>query len=786
MASSPYVIDATLNNNKDLFSDDEDDEKNTNTHMYINKIPIKYASYDVVVVFPFMEFTVSKKTLISFIAENSTDSDINAEERLLKFTMKIDKSNYYVFNKIFDHCSNNISIIFDGIRLAFAYYNSDNSDNPHRYEISSKINSIIDAYISKLGQSSEIWKNLTDKPDYNLTIFQHRTLPYFNLECKEWIKANIDTTNNNADYPPSMTNARPNTNDDFALETNLVTRNNNYMAWRILPIVNYPNIDKLSDRVLLLHSLGLEKQALKMLLKLMLSPRHAHIIKCSNLWHLYKPLMENNANLYNIIQYCFYFAMYVLRQEETIMFSRVKTGYRVMFSLEEASMLPTFSKSHIEQSPYILQLTSDTKLHSCMPFYLIGDRKINNRSEFDRRFDLATGGAFRNIDLESLGVSITGSILIPCVHTSPLESQFTDVVWDRSRKKHIKYQFQIDEPNKEDIPFLNYLEYYYPSYVSLSDEDYDKKVCCEKESAIYNNTMKYESDSDDDDTSTPAMEDSKTSLISANERELSQIMKPNAVPKVGYNQLADIDISITVSSYVEFENSAMELFKGVKKNCEHRGPVYYEVVKTIASTKYKFYGPGLPRPMDVFSIPYTPAKMVKKFHVPCVRMYYNNNITMFRACIASLLSGANDSYKWFSCNKIPIDVLLKYAQRGITTILNQKERSATNKFLLGDKRWGSMLKKIEMSPDKMYCCVTAKHPFFKPDMFNCGIRQGLRDFKLPPVDHPVSSHVIPEVISQTPFGDLLIKDNNKQYPPNYSVINEYFEYITECEYEDDM
>ena len=250
--------------------------------------------------------------------------------------------------------------------------------------------------------------------------------------------------------------------------------------------------------------------------------------------------------------------------------------------------------------------------------------------------------------------------------------------------------------------------------------------------------------------------------------------------------MADIDISITSAGFEEFKKNVLILFDGVKKNCEHRGEVYYEEVKTIASIKYKFYGPGLCRPIDVFCIPYSPAKMVKKFHVHAVKMYYDNKVTMFRSCIATLLGGVNESYKWFSCNKIPIDVLLKYTQRGLSIIFNQNERDATSNFLHTDTRWGLILENLEIEPENIYCCVTNDHPFFRPGMFKSGIRKDLREFNLPVAGQFVSSQVIPEVSSVFPFGDLRLKDNDKQFPPVHSVINDYLDFAEECEYDDDM
>lgn len=154
----------------------------------------------------------------------------------------------------------------------------------------------------------------------------------------------------------------------------------------------------------------------------------------------------------------------------------------------------------------------------------------------------------------------------------------------------------------------------------------------------------------------------------------------------------------------------MQLFERIKKNLEFRGEVYITEIYTLSSFKFKIYGPGLTRPIDLFKIPYHASKMVKKFHMPVVRMWYEGmysvertrlglvsetpnshaGLKMFDSCVRALLSGVNNSYKWFSCNKITGDIILKYAQRGYTTILNTIERSVINSYLNTSERWGPM------------------------------------------------------------------------------------------------
>jgi len=187
--------------------------------------------------------------------------------------------------------------------------------------------------------------------------------------------------------------------------------------------------------------------------------------------------------------------------------------------------------------------------------------------------------------------------------------------------------------------------------------------------------------------------------------------------------------------------------------------------------------------MDVFRVPYDAAKMVKKFHVHAVKMYYNGSVTLFRSCIASLLSGVGENYKWFSCNKVPIDVLLKYAQRGITIILNKKERIAVSKYLSENDRWGQLLKDIRVVPDKMYCCTTEDHPFFMPGEFQSGVRMGLRQFPLE-INNYVNALCVPYPSSVFPYGDLKLKDNNTQFPPNPALVTACLDYIESANQEE--
>jgi hypothetical protein len=311
----------------------------------------------------------------------------------------------------------------------------------------------------------------------------------------------------------------------------------------------------------------------------------------------------------------------------------------------------------------------------------------------------------------------------------------------------------------------------------LSDDDYRKQVLHEELGAVpTQDELKYEQDEQINTTQVNTIE------LAAIDRAKPAAVKMeienrSAKPIVEYNQLADVDISITTRDHETFKRNVLQLYEAIKKNCAYRGEVYIKEVRTLASIKYKLYGPGIPRPMEIFRIPYDPAKMVKKFHVHAVKMYYDNNVTLFRSCVACLLSGVGESYKWFACNKTPSSVLLKYAQRGFSIILNSKERNAISAYIEGDERWGKMLKHLDIPSDKIYCCVTADHPFFKPGLYGSGIRMTLRNFERDCNAQYASNLVVSYPKTLYPYGELNIKDNRKFYPPIPNLITACMDYV---------
>ena len=714
---------------------------------------------------------------IAYLLEKNVPNNIN--NGVGEFNKTFNKEESYMYNSLLDKLSLDIDEYIKYIELGREYFTE--------YDISKLMYVKFDKYVNSI--NSPVWYNLTKKPDYNLCLFTNRMLPFYNTESKEWKKAGIDA--NKEDYPDEIINDFniSASNKDYKDEIMLINKNNNFLEVPVLDTREYPDLDRYEKILRFLVNNKLTEQAIIMVCKLMLSYKDCHIIKNQYALSLLNDMEE-------LKKYCMYYSMYLLRHEETIMFNNIDNKYRVVFSLKEAASLPNYSMANLDTSPYVLQLTENTNIYKTMPFYLYGKRSINSVEEFNKRFNLVTGGIFEGINLRELNAAITGSILIPCVLKSPLEHDFDSVQWNRERTNiKMNHPYMIDMSKNNDEAFINYAEYYYPSYVSLTDEEYIKEVYKAADKSdktdVRNNLdcpiIKYE---DTDENKPHTTSEHKPHTTSEHKPHTTSEHKQHTTSEkvdidkiinntenkssvnITYNKLADIDISITTRDINDFKNKVHILFNKIKNNAAHRGEVYINEIITIASVKYKIYGPGVPRPIDVFRIPYEPIKMIKKFHINVVKMYYDGELYLLRSCVTTLLSGVGENYKWFSCNKSPADVLLKYTQRGISIILNSKERKSIVNYVNINERWGTIFKSIKVAPEKMFCSVTERHAFFRPGIFNAGIRLGLRNFERD--QEGIYNNVLSNEseVFNIDNKQIITHTSKKIYQPEYRLINE--------------
>ena len=712
-----------------------------------------------------------------------------------------------VLNKILDNTPPSFTFnqLIDILSISTKFF--DNID------LSNNVTKRIELWVKSLGKYSYTWIELLDKPDYGLELFKKRFWPYFNVECKDWQNLASDIRRN-AEYPNQLDSSfndakseRDEINRDYLDEYNISQKYNNFLGYLVLNPSQYPNVDSIIKILNTLNDLNLKFLMFESILRLLITPSICHIVKDMRIWDLINPLFSSDKKYKEIFMHYFYYAMYILNHEDTVMFSQIRRTYRIIFTHMEAILMPISYMYHIEQDPYIQQITGDVSIIQSVPYYLRCERYIHAIEVFEKRFYLATGGALTNIHLSEYKAAVSGSILVPCLAYIELEKYFRDVRFNTSRsiKTSIKYNDNLYKPTNTKLSetekdFMSYLEYYYPSYHSLPDNEFEKQVL------------------------------TKVDEISKNDEVADEKKNSYDKPlKPKYNEISDIDISISIDNYETFEEIAKILYKQIKKNCSHIGSVWIQKVYTASSFKFKIYGPGLIRPIDMFRVSYGPDKMVKKFHCPIVRSWYDggntvipdkynhirkikkywaskiepvisnyeeneyvvnnpgeiikdipdNNqfykgLNIINSCLFAVLSGVNNNYKWFFNSKPCVEVILKIAQRGYSTILTVQEIDALNEYMKKSHRWKKFI-----SPNNDMCgSMSLEHIMFNPCNVDSGIRYKLRHFKKP-TDSIYSKRLyVGNLKSKTEYDiDLSVKNNTKVYLPDTIKINAFTEYM---------
>ena len=100
------------------------------------------------------------------------------------------------------------------------------------------------------------------------------------------------------------------------------------------------------------------------------------------------------------------------------------------------------------------------------------------------------------------------------------------------------------------------------------------------------------------------------------------------------------------------------------------------LLRISENIKFKIKSEHLLHSIEVFRTKYEEFfSCVSRFHLPCVRGYYDgNNVYLLPSCITALMTHTNIDYKYFAGVRDPIDIINKYRMRGIGTIINVQEK----------------------------------------------------------------------------------------------------------------
>jgi hypothetical protein len=167
--------------------------------------------------------------------------------------------------------------------------------------------------------------------------------------------------------------------------------------------------------------------------------------------------------------------------------------------------------------------------------------------------------------------------------------------------------------------------------------------------------------------------------------------------------------------------------------------------------KVHISSPYLDHPFEIFPIKgKNLMTAVGKFHMPCVRAYYDgSNVYMTPSCISAHMTFMNIDYKYFASNTHPIEIINKYRMRGFGTWLNKTEIDSYIQYNIDTPFWKNLLNTNSNKKELLNCLgpLPINYRIFHPRHFNQEYYNEM-NIKPIPFDNPYNTINIVEPMSR--------------------------------------
>lgn len=511
-----------------------------------------------------------------------------------------------------------------------------------------------------------------------------------------------------------------------------------------------------------------------------------------------------------------------------------------------------FSHKKPKENPYMPILVSDQDLKSyenvCgIPDYISEDKTLINAGistldEYKIRMNIFCTGnpnnnLFDGLDFDKHKLAITGSIITACIQKShPLMSRFAGC--DTQTERFTNYFNEYYAKSDIDVMFLakdtftfidNVREFHNtivlnickfnspyaePSHIKLVlnklgyifvSEDFINENIWFDESKQITNKVKYVFDNINDeeirDKFRPYYEQLKIEKIN----ELTNDLSPDEIYnlKIRYPEIFITDVDFRI--YINRTNSHKlnsntsetdETDETDETSEEHLDTEVIPSVKVFKSIdlvftyKFKIESPHLNHCFELFPVKYDDFfSIVSRFHLPCVRGYYNgSNVYLTPSCISAHLTFMNIDYKYVAGTKDPIEIINKNRIRGFGTWLNAGERKLFTKYSREVPFWNNLYTIDSAVTDadagkQLLGPLSLNHKIFRPRLYNMDeyvesmfvdTTNRYSDSQLPPTVYDV---VHGNALPPQPHPHLQSHPNLQQQSQSLSIIQERFKSI---------
>lgn len=147
----------------------------------------------------------------------------------------------------------------------------------------------------------------------------------------------------------------------------------------------------------------------------------------------------------------------------------------------------------------------------------------------------------------------------------------------------------------------------------------------------------------------------------------------------------------------------------------------YLLFKYSESLKFKVTSKKMNRDVEMFKVKdCDPFNTVARFHLPCVRAYYQNSkFYMLPSFITAMHSGINIDYKYFAGSRDPVNICQKYITRGFGIILNTSEKKGIITYTGAVDEYNGMYKSNDAT--EIFGPKDLNHNYFCPGVFKLGL-----------------------------------------------------------------
>ena len=623
------------------------------------------------------------------------------------------------------------------------------------FQVNEKIANIINSL-----EESTYWSNYYNCLSNMTNIFKQRKFTFQSSRIKDKNIAsilkkisdkNVLPVSSNEDYIKELDIKQKKSSKDNFVDVSSAIDNKGFKLYKISN-----NCQFTSDDINQLFSTVNDKQKFLLFSHLMVSKKYCHLVVNNyNILNLMSNEIKRFAPLFRYLMSYSWIRFYF---EECIKKSHIKQSDEFIFDINTASKLPVFPFNFAKpkQNPYMPMLVSDEELKASenlcgIPEYIdvvktiYNNQGICNLDEFKIRMNIfctsnPNNNLFEGFDFNESKVAITGSIMTACLQKQhPLMSRFSNC--DTLTEQYNNFFNEYYPKSDIDVMFIakdnytffdnvtkfynqivvnicNFNSYAEPSHIKLVlnklgylfvSEDFIEKNIHFEANNNYTNKINYVLDNIDEDFIKEKFKPFYEKMCMSNEFS-EKAEEAKKYPDLFVTE--GINFKIYVNKKFKEEN-----LESINKSNKDIDLVY--------TYKYKIESVHLNHCFELFSIKYDEFfSVVSRFHLPCVRAYYNgSNVYMTPSCISAHMTYMNLDYKYMSGNKDPIDIINKNRMRGFGTWLNSDEKKLFVKYSREVNFWNNLYtidsKATDESASKsIFGPMSLNHKLYRPRLYN--------------------------------------------------------------------